>query len=126
MFTVDSSEDKQILELIISKGKDLSERKQLLIENSNALIVLPGGVGTFDELWHCVCGKSLTLHGLEMVPICVLNTDGFYDGSIQQLQRAHEGLSSFFCSLPTFDNVFVYIYVCMCECIYFYIVCFCV
>ena len=54
MFLVDSGEDKMIQDLIISRGKDLSERKQLLISNANCLICMPGGVGTFDELWHCI------------------------------------------------------------------------
>ena len=48
----------------MSLGDDLGERKQLLLDNSDCLIVLPGGVGTFDEFWDSVCGKSLNMKGI--------------------------------------------------------------
>lgn len=50
---------------------------------------MPGGVGTFDELWDCICGKSLGMKGMDHKPICVVNIDGFYDGFIMQLRRAY-------------------------------------
>ena len=39
-----------IRELLVATGTDLQERKKLLIDNSDALIVMPGGPGTFDEV----------------------------------------------------------------------------
>ena len=37
-------------EILIARGNDLQERKKLLVENADALIVLPGGPGTWDEV----------------------------------------------------------------------------
>ena len=92
MFVVEE-EDASIQTMLVSKGDTLSERKQLLVGNCDAIIVMPGGVGTLDELWESVCNRSLSLGGMEKIPICVLNLDGYFDGSISQLQRAGaEGL----------------------------------
>lgn len=53
-------------------------------------LCFPGGVGTFDELWEAICAKSLSMKGLSNKPICLVNTNGFYDGFIMQMQRASE------------------------------------
>ena len=81
-FCVDFGEHPHIKDLIMCKGSDLSERKQALLDHSDCVIVLPGGVGTFDEFWDCVCGKSLGMKGMDGKPICLVNIDGFYDGFI--------------------------------------------
>ena len=39
-----------IREILIAGGDDLQERKKLLVDKADALIVLPGGPGTFDEV----------------------------------------------------------------------------
>ncbi len=36
--------------ILVASGNDLRERKRLLVENADALVVLPGGPGTFDEV----------------------------------------------------------------------------
>lgn len=52
-----------------------------------------GGLGTLDELYDCLGAKSLAMKGLTGKPVVLINMDGFYDGSIQQLERAEkEGL----------------------------------
>ena len=50
----------------------------------------PGGVGTFDEIWDSVCGKSLGMKGMKFKPICLINTDGFYDGFVVQMDRSQK------------------------------------
>jgi len=89
-FCVDFGEHPHIKDLIFSKGADLSERKQCLIDHGDCLLVMPGGVGTFDEFWDCVCGKSLGMKGMSKKPICLVNLDGFYDGFLMQMRRAHK------------------------------------
>ena len=92
-FLVDGNPDSLISDMIMAKGPNLSERKNLLLAHSDCIIVLPGGVGTLDELWDTVCQKSLRMNGIGDKPICLLNYDGYFDGSILQLQRAgKEGL----------------------------------
>ena len=75
-------------DMVITTGDDLEERKRLLMDGSSCLLVCPGGVGTYDELWDCVSHRSLGMKGLGNKPIILLNTDGFYDGFIQQIERA--------------------------------------
>ena len=81
---------KGVKEVICAGGDDLTERKRLLVDYSDAILICPGGVGTFDEFWDIVSHKSLSMKGLNEKPIVVLNYDGFYDGFIQQLRRAGE------------------------------------
>lgn len=61
-----------------------------LIENADVVIVLPGGPGTFDELWETSVYRILGLRGMKHIPICVVNIDGYYDGTIAQINRASE------------------------------------
>jgi uncharacterized protein (TIGR00730 family) len=87
MFTVEE-EDKRVHTMLVCKGDTLSERKKMLVDNCDCIIVLPGGVGTLDELWEATCNRSLRLGGMERIPICVLNINGYFDGSLRQLERA--------------------------------------
>lgn len=89
-FIVDSKEDVKITDLVVTNGDGLNERKDALFEESDCLIVMPGGVGTFDEFWDVVCSRSLSMKGVDDKPICLVNLDGFYDGFILQLQRAFD------------------------------------
>jgi len=81
---------KHLKDMIITRGDDLEERKRLLIDNGDCLLVCPGGVGTYDEFWDVVSHKSLSMKNLSRKPIVILNTAGFYDGFIMQLQRAFD------------------------------------
>lgn len=70
-------------ELIITP--DMHRRKELMAQESDACIALPGGVGTLEELLEIITWKQL---GLYLKPIVVLNTDGYYDALFAQLRRA--------------------------------------
>jgi len=74
-------------EFVVATGQDLEERKKLLINNADGLIVLPGGAGTFDELCLVVSLRSLRLKDL---PIVCVNIDGFYDPFAEMLNKANE------------------------------------
>uniref|UniRef100_A0A7S4ELD4 Cytokinin riboside 5'-monophosphate phosphoribohydrolase n=1 Tax=Pseudo-nitzschia australis TaxID=44445 RepID=A0A7S4ELD4_9STRA len=69
-----------------SGGDDLQERKKFLVTNTDALIVLPGGPGTWDELWEMACARHLELNAL---PIVCVNVDGYYEPFREMLDRAH-------------------------------------
>ena len=58
-------------------------RKQLMLEDSQAVVTLPGGSGTYDELFEALTMKRL---GQWSGPIILVNTAGFYDGLIQFLE----------------------------------------
>jgi len=44
------NKNKHEHEIVIARGNDLQERKRLLVEGADALVVLPGGPGTWDEV----------------------------------------------------------------------------
>ena len=73
--------------LMIVGGDDLQERKRMLVKGADALVVLPGGPGTFDELWEMACARQI---GLIQMPIVCVNVNGYYDSFRQMLERAHE------------------------------------
>ena len=54
----------------------MHERKATICKVSDAMVALPGGIGTFEELLECLTWKQLGLHNN---PIVILNTDGYYD-----------------------------------------------
>lgn len=56
--------------------KDMHERKKLLIKDVEAVVALPGGCGTLEELMEVITLKRL---GKFTKPIIILNTNGFYD-----------------------------------------------
>lgn len=55
--------------------EDMRERKHRLLTGSDAVIALPGGCGTLEELFEALTLKRL---GLYFNPIILLNTRGFY------------------------------------------------
>jgi uncharacterized protein (TIGR00730 family) len=54
----------------------MHERKATICDMSDAMVALPGGIGTFEELLECLTWKQLGLH---QNPVVILNTDGYYD-----------------------------------------------
>jgi uncharacterized protein (TIGR00730 family) len=64
--------------------KTLAERKAVLLERADAVVVLVGGIGTLDEASEVL---ELKKHGAHGKPLVVLNTDNFYDGLKSQLER---------------------------------------
>ena len=66
----------------------MRERKAIMEEESEAFLVLPGGIGTLEEFFETLTLKQLGLHGK---PIALLNTLGYYDALRQLLEQAAEG-----------------------------------
>jgi uncharacterized protein (TIGR00730 family) len=64
--------------------KDMHERKRLMLEHADAVVALPGGCGTLDELFEAISWKRL---GLFFGPIVLINTRGFFDDCIRLLER---------------------------------------
>lgn len=65
--------------------ESMHERKQLMANLSDAVIALPGGCGTLEELLEIITWKQL---GLYLNPIVILNTNGFFDPLLAMLERA--------------------------------------
>lgn len=68
-------------------AKSLAERKELMLEYSDAIVTLPGGTGTLDELTDLFERRRYGQHNKRLV---VLNTDNFFEGLRLQFQRMDE------------------------------------
>jgi uncharacterized protein (TIGR00730 family) len=64
---------------------DMHQRKQMMSNMADAVIALPGGVGTLEELLETLTWRQL---GLVKVPIIILNTLGYYDLLLAMLRHA--------------------------------------
>jgi len=75
-------EHRAISELIICD--DMHERKLKIYSKADAALLLPGGVGSLDELFEVLTWNQLNIHDKE---IFILNTNQFYSSLVQQLQN---------------------------------------
>ena len=67
-------------------------RKALIGERADAFVAMPGGYGTFEELFEVLAWQTLKLHAK---PIVLLNTNGFYDGMLRFIDHCVvEGMMS--------------------------------
>ncbi len=65
----------------------MQERKVLMEERADIIVTLPGSYGSMDELFETLTNIQLGLH---QKPVFLLNTDGFYDPLIAQLDTMVE------------------------------------
>ena len=54
----------------------MHERKKVMLMNAQAVVVLPGGAGSLDELFEALTWRQLGLHNK---PVFLLNTNGYWD-----------------------------------------------
>lgn len=55
----------------------MHQRKMLMAQRSHAFVALPGGIGTFEELFEVWTWRQIGYHDQ---PVGLLNVSGFYDG----------------------------------------------
>ncbi|MEI7589037.1 MAG: TIGR00730 family Rossman fold protein [Chitinophagia bacterium] len=79
------AEHKGLSELIVTD--DMHDRKKLLYEKGDAAIVLPGGLGTFDELFEMLVWNNLSIHDKKIV---LFNYQGFYDPLVAMINKMEE------------------------------------
>ena len=72
-------------ELVVTSG--MRERKALLEQRADAFIALPGGLGTFEELFEVLVARLLGYHDK---PIVVLNTAGYFDPLLAMIEHGIE------------------------------------
>ncbi len=63
----------------------MHERKRLMYAQAEAVLALPGGIGTLDELFEAMTWNQLGLH---LKPAGVLNVGGYFDPLVAMLERA--------------------------------------
>eukprot|EP00283_Hemiselmis_rufescens_P022775 CAMPEP_0173438100 /NCGR_PEP_ID=MMETSP1357-20121228/19406_1 /TAXON_ID=77926 /ORGANISM="Hemiselmis rufescens, Strain PCC563" /LENGTH=188 /DNA_ID=CAMNT_0014403353 /DNA_START=19 /DNA_END=582 /DNA_ORIENTATION=+ len=84
-FLVDNEEFEGADEMLVATGHGLAERKRLLLEGCDCVIALPGGCGTWDELWEAVCEVGLGF--MPGVPIICVSVDGYYQPFKDMVER---------------------------------------
>jgi uncharacterized protein (TIGR00730 family) len=85
--------DDRCHDLLVTEN--MRDRKALLEQRGDAFVVLPGGIGTLEEFFEILVGKSLGLHDK---PIVLLNLEGFYDPLLAMIEH---GLQQHFIRPPT-------------------------
>lgn len=84
--------------------ENMHERKKVMFMNSDAIVVLPGGAGSLDELFEVLTWKQLKLHDK---PILLLNSDGYWQPLLDLLNHvvdqgfADPSLLGFFTTVDT-------------------------
>lgn len=63
---------------------DMHTRKRMMVESSDAFVILPGGLGTLDEVFEILTWKKLKLHNK---PILIFNQNGYWDGFLALIDQ---------------------------------------
>ncbi|MEM6904038.1 MAG: TIGR00730 family Rossman fold protein [Pseudomonadota bacterium] len=74
-----------LTELIVTDS--MHTRKRLMVERSDAFFVLPGGLGTLDEMFEILTWRQLQLHDK---PVVMVNWRGYWDRLITAIDHAVE------------------------------------
>ena len=67
---------------------NLSERKDIMLQRSDILVALPGGVGTLDEIFHVMAAATIGYHKKRVV---LYNVNGFWNGLLSLLEEMARG-----------------------------------
>ncbi len=68
-------------------AKDLTERKNLLMNKADVFLALPGGFGTLDEVFHVVASSQIGYHNKRVI---LYSMNGFYEHIKLQMERAFD------------------------------------
>jgi uncharacterized protein (TIGR00730 family) len=102
--------DHQCDELVITHN--MRDRKAMLEQRGDAFVALPGGLGTFEEIFDIVVHRQLGYH---QKPIVLLNVAGYYDPLIQMIQNGVEKKfirmepRHLFLTAPTVESVIAFL-----------------
>ena len=95
---------QRLTELLVVDS--MHTRKRIMASRSDAFVVLPGGYGTFEEMFEMVTWRQLELHAK---PVGLVNVEGYFDHLLAFLQHAagqqfirpqHRGLLTVEASVP--------------------------
>ncbi|MDO5823096.1 TIGR00730 family Rossman fold protein [Methanobrevibacter sp.] len=67
--------------------ESMDERKNKFLENSDAIIVAPGGMGTLDEFFEAITLKKLEQHNKDII---IFNIDNFYEKMFEMLDEMNQ------------------------------------
>lgn len=78
-------EERNRVSLLIDEKincRNLSERKDIMLERSDVLVALPGGIGTLDEIFHVLAAATIGYHCKRVV---LYNADGYWNGLLEMI-----------------------------------------
>ncbi len=79
--------DKEIAHKGLSRfyeTKNMEERKNKMMQISDAFVILPGGFGTLEEFFDTLSASQLGIH---KAPMAIFNIDGYYDPILEMMDR---------------------------------------
>lgn len=100
----------ELAQVIITK--DMRERKATMEKHADIFVAMPGGFGTFEEIFEILVAKQLGYHNK---PIIFVNFDGFYDDMIKMFDTlyknnfAKEAVKELYFIANNIDEIFEYI-----------------
>lgn len=62
----------------------MHERKKVMLMNADAVVVLPGGAGSLDELFEALTWRQLGLHDK---PVFIVNSDGYWTPMLEMIDH---------------------------------------
>lgn len=65
----------------------MQERRTLMMQKSDAFIVMPGGIGTYEEFFEVLVGRQLGDH---TKPVGIVNVDGYFNPLLEMLEHGIE------------------------------------
>lgn len=90
----------------------MRERKQIMEDNADAFIIVPGGIGTFEEFFEILTLKQLCRHNK---PIAMYNINGYYNEIVEAISAAtnknfiRENCMELFYLTDNLDELFKYV-----------------
>ena len=99
--------NEKVGELIVTDS--MHSRKAKMFQMSDAVVILPGGIGTMDEAIEIMTWKQLQQH---RKPIVIVNVDGYWDSFISLIESvvsggfAHPKIRDLISIVKTADEVF--------------------
>ena len=92
--------------------KDMRERKATMEKYADIFVAMPGGFGTFEEIFEILVAKQLGYHDK---PVIFVNFDGYYDNMIKMFDTvyqnnfAKEEMKSLYFIAKNVDEIFEYV-----------------
>ena len=92
--------------------KDMRERKATMEKYADVFVAMPGGFGTFEEIFEILVAKQLGYHDK---PVIFVNFDGYYDNMIKMFDTLYENnfakeeMKSLYFIANSVDEIFEYV-----------------
>lgn len=88
--------------------RNLSDRKDIMLERSDILVALPGGIGTLDEIFHVMAAATIGYHSKKVV---LYNVNGYWNALVDMLRESENsgfvrgGLERFMAVADSIDEL---------------------